>query len=69
MEKKIDAVVERIKYSAAEAFEDGGKCGDCGVSIGSYHVEGCDLETCEHCGRQRIWCGCGDTTETSGEAA
>jgi len=34
------------------------RCHDCGVRIGQYHVPGCDMEMCPHCGRQLISCNC-----------
>jgi hypothetical protein len=34
------------------------RCGDCGVAWNGYHHPGCDLETCAHCRRQRLSCGC-----------
>ena len=32
------------------------RCPDCGTMRGAFHVEGCDLETCPHCGRQAFVC-------------
>lgn len=29
-------------------------CGDCGVSVGEFHVPGCDLEVCPKTGSQAI---------------
>jgi len=49
---------KRIRYSDAESCEEGGKCPDCGVSVGDYHQEGCDIEECEHCSGQQIGCSC-----------
>jgi hypothetical protein len=34
-------------------------CGDCGVTEGEMHEEGCDQERCCFCGKQKIQCDCG----------
>jgi HEPN domain-containing protein len=33
-------------------------CGDCSVTPGQYHLEGCDIEECPRCFHQLITCGC-----------
>jgi hypothetical protein len=43
-------------------FEASGECHDCGVSVGSIHHPGCDMEECPKCGGQYFVCDC-DTDE------
>ena len=33
-------------------------CPDCYVKPGEPHLEGCDVEHCTQCGRQRLGCDC-----------
>ena len=39
-------------------WESPGKCPDCGVAKGKYHIDGCDWEDCPRCGLQFISCDC-----------
>ena len=34
------------------------KCRDCGISVGDYHLDDCDVETCSECGTQKLSCQC-----------
>jgi hypothetical protein len=36
-------------------------CPDCGVSAGSMHTSGCDMEQCPNCGSQLIRCSCSES--------
>lgn len=64
MKKTTQAGRARFSQAESNGWGDGGNCPDCNVKVGEYHVEGCDIETCEHCGQQRIGCDCHDTPTT-----
>ena len=40
-----------------------GRCHDCGVSVGEWHHNGCDVERCPSTFNQRIICDCGKCEE------
>ena len=52
-------IKEKIKYGAetrADFCKYSKQCHDCGVEFGDYHKNGCDVEECYCCGRQKIDC-------------
>lgn len=44
-------------------------CPDCGVGVGTPHVEGCDVQRCTGCKGQRFACYCGVEDEETGEVS
>jgi hypothetical protein len=39
------------------------RCPECGTMKEAFHVEGCDLERCPHCGLQALMCEGFDTDD------
>lgn len=35
-----------------------GTCHDCGIKLGEFHHDNCDMEECPYCGHQLISCFC-----------
>ncbi|WP_289354801.1 hypothetical protein [Paenibacillus sp. S-12] len=63
-------VFPRIKYGdEPDKRHSRGRCEDCAVNHGEYHVPGCDWERCPKCLGQAISCGCDDVGEREESAA
>ena len=39
-----------------------GVCHDCGIKLGEFHHDNCDMEECPVCGGQLISCDCNNVT-------
>jgi hypothetical protein len=44
-----------------------GNCGDCSVTPGTPHIDGCDVARCTACGYQRIGCDHGGSSTGWGQ--
>jgi hypothetical protein len=55
-------VFPRIRFGdenyGSISIHETGRCHDCNVTLGQYHVFGCDWEQCPKCYGQAIGCGC-----------
>jgi hypothetical protein len=58
----IDGVERaRLHFGAEKGFAEGAfehPCHDCGIVVGQFHHDGCDLEQCPNCGGQLLACDC-----------
>jgi hypothetical protein len=52
--------VPRIRYGEEKGDRGANQkpCHDCAVVKGEFHVQGCDVEQCAGCGKQRFSCDC-----------